>query len=34
MLDQPVMYDQAEKSMLHPPQEVIDVEPGEEQVQK
>ena len=33
MLDQPVMYDQAEKSMLHPPEDVIDVEPGEEQVQ-
>ena len=34
MLDQPVMYEQAEKSMRHPPQEVIDVEAGDEQVQK
>ena len=34
MLDQPVMYEQAEKSMLHPPQEVIDVEAGDEQVQE
>jgi Sec-independent protein translocase protein TatA len=34
MLDQPVMYEQAEKSMLHPPEEVIDVEAGEEQVQE
>lgn len=28
MLDQPVMFDQVEKSMLHPPEEVIDVDPG------
>lgn len=34
MLDQPVMYEQAEKSMLHPPEEVIDVEAGDEQVQE
>lgn len=33
MLDQPVMYDQAEKSMLHPPIDVVDAEPGEDQVQ-
>ena len=33
MLDQPVMVDQAEKSMLHPPQEVIDMAPGDDQVQ-
>jgi Sec-independent protein translocase protein TatA len=32
LLDQPVMYDQAEKSMLHPPEEIIDVEAGEDQV--
>jgi Sec-independent protein translocase protein TatA len=31
MLDQPVMFDQAEKSMLHPPEEVIDIEPGKDQ---
>ncbi len=31
MLDQPVIYDQAEKSMLHPPEEVIDLQPEEEQ---
>ncbi len=31
MLDQPVMYDQAEKNMLHPPQDLIDLEPGENQ---
>ena len=33
MLDQPVMYDQVEKSMLHPPDEVIDLEAGKEQIQ-
>jgi len=33
MLDQPVKYDQAEKSMLHPPQEVIDISPGDDQAQ-
>ena len=33
MLDQPVIYDQTEKSMLHPPEEVIDVEPGKDQDQ-
>ena len=31
MLDQPVMFDQAEKNMLHPPEEVIDIEPGKDQ---
>jgi Sec-independent protein translocase protein TatA len=31
MLDQPVMYDQAEKSMIHPQDDVIDVEPGRDQ---
>ena len=33
MLDQPVMYDLAEKNMLHPPEDVIDLESGEDQVQ-
>lgn len=33
MLDQPVIYDQAEKSMLHPPKDVIYLEPGEDQIQ-
>ena len=33
MLDQPVMYDQAEKSMLHPPEEIVNQEPGEDQIQ-
>ena len=33
MLDQPVMYEQAEKNMLHPPTEVIDLEPGADQNQ-
>ena len=32
MLDQPVMYDLAEKNMLHPPEDVIDLESGEDQV--
>ena len=31
MLDQPVKYDEAEKSMLHPPEEVMDVEPADDQ---
>ena len=33
MLDQPVMYDQAERSMIHPPEETIDAETGNEQDQ-
>ena len=33
MLDQPVMYDQAEKSRLHPPEEIVDQEPSEDQAQ-
>ena len=33
MLDQPVMYDQAERSMIHPPEEIIDAEAGNEQDQ-
>lgn len=33
MLDQPVKYDQAEKNMLHPPKEFIDVSPNDDQVQ-
>ena len=33
MLDQPVIYDQPEKSMLHPPEEIIDIEPGKDQEQ-
>lgn len=33
MLDQPVKYDQAEKNMLHPPKEFIDVSPSDDQVQ-
>ena len=33
MLDQPVIYDQAEKSMLHPPEVVIDVDPDKNQDQ-
>lgn len=31
MLDQPVMYDQSENSILHPPEEVVEVEAGEDQ---
>jgi len=27
------MYDQAEKSMLHPPEEIVNQEPGEDQIQ-
>ena len=30
MLDQPVRYDEAEKSMLHPPEEVVDAEPAKD----
>ena len=33
MLDQPVMFDQEENSMLHPPEEVVDVEPVKDQDQ-
>ncbi len=33
MLDQPVMYEQAEKSMIHPPEAIIDAETGKEQDQ-
>ena len=31
MLDQPVKYDEAENRMLHPPEEVMDVEPADDQ---
>lgn len=33
MLDQPVMYEQAEKSMIHPPEPIVDAETGKEQDQ-
>ncbi len=33
MLDQPVTYDQLENSMLHPPEEVVEVEAGDDQDQ-
>ncbi len=33
MLDQPVMFDQAENSMLHPPEESVGIEPGDNQEQ-
>lgn len=33
MLDQPVMFDQAENSMLHPPEESVGIEHGDNQEQ-